>query len=85
MAAITLRNVTKSYGQAVIPASTSEIREGEFVAPVGLSGCGKSTLLRIIAGLESFTGEVRIGAAWSTTWRRATATSPWCSRTMLST
>jgi len=34
------------------------IPDGKTVAVVGPSGCGKSTLLRVIAGLESFTGDV---------------------------
>jgi ABC-type nitrate/sulfonate/bicarbonate transport system ATPase subunit len=56
--------------------------DGEFVILVGPSGCGKSTLLRMIAGLENISGgEIRIGRAWSTTCRRKSATSPWCSRT----
>jgi len=34
------------------------IPDGKTVAVVGPSGCGKSTLLRVIAGLESFSGDV---------------------------
>ncbi len=34
------------------------IPDGKTVAVVGPSGCGKSTLLRVIAGLESYTGDV---------------------------
>jgi ABC-type sugar transport system ATPase subunit len=49
---------------------------------VGPSGCGKSTTLRMIAGLEEITGgEISSTAASSTTCRRRTATSRWCSRT----
>jgi multiple sugar transport system ATP-binding protein len=66
MAAITMRRVSKSFGQAeVIKGVSLEIRDREFVVFVGPSGCGKSTLLRLIAGLEdltsgelSFDGEV---------------------------
>jgi multiple sugar transport system ATP-binding protein len=66
MAAITMRRVSKSFGQAeVIKGVSLEIRDQEFVVFVGPSGCGKSTLLRLIAGLEditsgelSFDGEV---------------------------
>ncbi|MCB1716184.1 MAG: ABC transporter ATP-binding protein, partial [Candidatus Competibacteraceae bacterium] len=53
MGSITLRQVTKTFGDVnVIPPLDLEINEGEFVVFVGPSGCGKSTLLRLIAGLE---------------------------------
>jgi multiple sugar transport system ATP-binding protein len=56
MGTITLRNVHKAFGDAVIiPDASLEIRNGEFVVFVGPSGCGKSTLLRLIAGLEDLT------------------------------
>ncbi|HEU4529754.1 MAG TPA: ATP-binding cassette domain-containing protein, partial [Steroidobacteraceae bacterium] len=66
MAAITMRRVCKSFGQAeVIKGVSLEIGNQEFVVFVGPSGCGKSTLLRLVAGLEditsgelSFDGEV---------------------------
>lgn len=63
MGALTLSNVTKSFGQVdVIKGVDLEVTEGEFCVFVGPSGCGKSTLLRMIAGLEDVTaGEVRIG------------------------
>ncbi|WP_152045855.1 ABC transporter ATP-binding protein [Aureimonas psammosilenae] len=57
MASITLRNVQKRFGDAVIiPGLDLEIGDGEFVVFVGPSGCGKSTLLRLIAGLEDTSG-----------------------------
>ncbi|HEY1722448.1 MAG TPA: ABC transporter ATP-binding protein [Magnetospirillaceae bacterium] len=53
MGSIVLKQVNKSFGQAVvIPSIDLEIKHGEFVVFVGPSGCGKSTLLRLIAGLE---------------------------------
>ena len=62
MGTITLRNVSKAFGDAVIiPGADLEIRNGEFVVFVGPSGCGKSTLLRLIAGLEDLTsGQILI-------------------------
>ncbi len=57
MGSITLRNVSKAFGEAkVIPSIDLQINEGEFVVFVGPSGCGKSTLLRLIAGLEDVSG-----------------------------
>jgi multiple sugar transport system ATP-binding protein len=64
MAAISLRHVSKQYGQhaPVLRDVDLDIGEHEFCVFLGPSGCGKSTLLRIIAGLEdTTTGELRIG------------------------
>ena len=63
MAAISIRNLVKRYGNfTVVPDLSLEIADHEFVVFVGPSGCGKSTLLRIIAGLEPITsGELFIG------------------------
>jgi multiple sugar transport system ATP-binding protein len=57
MAAITLKGLKKSYGNAhVIKGVDITIEDGEFCVFVGPSGCGKSTLLRMIAGLEDISG-----------------------------
>ena len=64
MAAITLKGVTKAYGDhaPVLRGIDLDIGENEFCVFLGPSGCGKSTLLRIIAGLEDATsGDVEIG------------------------
>jgi multiple sugar transport system ATP-binding protein len=56
MGTISLKNVRKAFGEAVIiPGANLEINKGEFIVFVGPSGCGKSTLLRMIAGLEDLT------------------------------
>jgi multiple sugar transport system ATP-binding protein len=47
-----------SPGINVLKRVNLTIEDGEFVVLVGPSGCGKSTLLRLIAGLESATGEI---------------------------
>ena len=64
MAAITLKGVTKAYGDhaPVLRGIDLDIGKNEFCVFLGPSGCGKSTLLRIIAGLEDATsGDVQIG------------------------
>lgn len=63
MSDITLRNIAKRFGNAVVLRDISlDIRAGEFISLVGPSGCGKSTLLRIIAGLEEQdTGYLTLG------------------------
>ncbi len=84
MAAVNLDNVTKWYGDTeVVRGISLEIPDGKFVALVGPSGCGKTTTLRMIAGLEDVTdGEISSATRSSTTSRRSTATSRWCSRAM---
>jgi len=53
MVGVTLRNVSKSFGDTqVLHEIDLEVPSGAFAVLVGPSGCGKSTLLRLIAGLE---------------------------------
>jgi sulfate transport system ATP-binding protein len=70
--AITVRNVTKRFGEFVALDDVSiEVPSGSLTAILGPSGSGKSTLLRVIAGLEvPDVGDVFISG------REATATAP---------
>jgi multiple sugar transport system ATP-binding protein len=64
MSAITIRNVSKVYGDGypAVNDVSLDIADGEFMILVGPSGCGKSTLLRMIVGLEDITsGDIFIG------------------------
>ena len=84
MAAISMKNIVKQYGDGFLAVNdvSLEVADGEFVILVGPSGCGKSTLLRMIVGLEDITsGDMLIDGTGSTRRRRATATWRWSSRT----
>jgi spermidine/putrescine transport system ATP-binding protein len=49
--AVSLRDVTKSYGDAtVVRGLNLDIAAGEFFSMLGPSGCGKTTTLRMIGG-----------------------------------
>lgn len=63
MASITLKNLTKKWGDFVgVSALSLDIVDGEFIVLLGPSGCGKTTTMRMIAGLEEVTGgEIWIG------------------------
>lgn len=51
--AVTINEITKSYGATRIIAPTSvTVEDGEFVCLLGPSGSGKSTILNMIAGLN---------------------------------
>ncbi|MDD5660089.1 MAG: ABC transporter ATP-binding protein [Actinomycetota bacterium] len=56
MASVTLRSVTKSFGDiTAVDDMTLEIKDGEFFILLGPTGAGKTTTLRLIAGLEQQT------------------------------
>ncbi len=63
MAGITLKSLTKSWGNFVgVDDQSLEIADKEFLVLLGPSGCGKTTTMRMIAGLEEPTaGEIWIG------------------------
>ncbi|MBQ6374836.1 MAG: ABC transporter ATP-binding protein [Clostridia bacterium] len=60
MSTITIKNVTKAFGEKVVlQAFDATFHDGEFITLLGPSGCGKTTMLRMIAGFERPTsGEI---------------------------
>jgi multiple sugar transport system ATP-binding protein len=53
MSSITLRNITKRFGQVTALSDISiDIADSEFFVMLGPTGAGKTTTLRVIAGLE---------------------------------
>ena len=81
-------NVQKSYDGVtlVVKSLDLDIAKGEFLTMLGPSGSGKTTCLMMLAGFEPAThGEIFLDTpARSTTYRRTSAGSAWCSRTMRS-
>lgn len=63
MASISLKNITKRWGDFIgVDNQSLEIPDKEFHVLLGPSGCGKTTTMRMIAGLEEPTGgEICIG------------------------
>ncbi|RIQ11320.1 ABC transporter ATP-binding protein [Jiangella rhizosphaerae] len=63
MSAVTLRGLTKSFGQVrALDGVDLDVAAGESLVVLGPSGSGKSTLLRVVAGLErADAGSVVIG------------------------
>ncbi len=62
MSTVTIRHITKSFGNHVVLQDFNEtFGDGEFITLLGPSGCGKTTMLRMIAGFEHPTsGELYI-------------------------
>jgi multiple sugar transport system ATP-binding protein len=63
MAEVTLKNLTKRWGDFVgVDNQSIHVQDKEFLVLLGPSGCGKTTTMRMIAGLEHPTdGEIWIG------------------------
>lgn len=63
MSTITIKNVTKAFGDVVVLKEFNEVfQDKEFITLLGPSGCGKTTMLRMIAGFEKpTTGQISIG------------------------
>ena len=64
MASVTLKNITKSWGDFTAVNDISlNIHDQEFLVLLGPSGCGKTTTMRMVAGLEEPSmGDIFIGS-----------------------
>jgi multiple sugar transport system ATP-binding protein len=72
MAAISVENLVKRFGQVEAVRNTSfGIADGDFFVLLGPSGCGKTTTLRMIAGLELPTSGRILLDGEDVTFRRA--------------
>src|SRR3989442_5877051 len=62
-ATVSLRNLTKRYGQSVAVHNINlDIEAGEFVTLLGPSGSGKTTTLGMVAGFTDVTsGQILLG------------------------
>lgn len=59
MSNMVLKNVSKKYGKnEVLKNININISLGKVIGLLGLNGAGKTTLLNILAGLESYNGEI---------------------------
>jgi iron complex transport system ATP-binding protein len=74
-AAVEVSEMSVTLGRAqVVRELSTTVERGEWVALIGPNGAGKTTILRALAGLVSFTGQVRLeGEAVSTSSRREIA------------
>ena len=63
MASVSLQNLYKFYGGAVVVEDVNlMVEQGEFVVLLGPSGCGKTTTLRMVAGfVQPNGGRILIG------------------------
>jgi multiple sugar transport system ATP-binding protein len=73
VAKLTLKNLSKSYGEiAALRDLSLDIHDQEFFVLLGPTGAGKTTTLRCIAGLEKpETGEIWIGEDLVNNWSAA--------------
>jgi ABC-2 type transport system ATP-binding protein len=61
MNALEIHNVSKKYGTfTALDNIGFNVTEGDFVGLLGVNGAGKTTLISSIAGINNFTGQIRV-------------------------
>ncbi|MCC2624820.1 MAG: transporter ATP-binding protein [Burkholderiales bacterium] len=61
MNVLEIKKVSKYYGQFNALSDVSfNISQGDFVGLLGVNGAGKTTLISSIAGINSFTGQIKV-------------------------
>jgi ABC-type proline/glycine betaine transport system ATPase subunit len=87
MASVDLVGVEKRFGSfTALQRLNLTVADGEFLVLLGPSGCGKTTTMRMVRGWRSLRLVTYSSPAIrSPTSSRRIATSPWCSRTTVST
>jgi len=79
---LSLDNVARTFnGRAALAPISFSVKSGEFISLLGPSGSGKSTLLRIIAGLETYEGDLKVESVSRAFVFQDAALLPW--RTVL--
>lgn len=78
MVSLTIKNLTKKYGETVAAKDINlKIKGGEFYVLLGPSGCGKTTTLLSIAGLiKPSAGEIWLGKELVTSAERGIHVRP---------
>lgn len=61
MASLSFSNIGVNYsGHTALSGFSDTVKPGEWLCLIGPNGAGKSSLLRAVAGLVSYTGEIRV-------------------------
>lgn len=61
MYALEIDNVSKAYGSFTALNNVSfKINQGDFVGLLGVNGAGKTTLISSIAGINNFSGQIKV-------------------------
>lgn len=61
MNALEIQNVSKSYCKFhALDNISFNVQQGDFVGLLGVNGAGKTTLISSIAGINNFTGQIRV-------------------------
>lgn len=61
MNALEIKNVSKQYGKfSALDNISFNVTQGDFVGLLGVNGAGKTTLISSVAGINNFTGQIKV-------------------------